>query len=100
MPIYEYECSRCHHRFELRQGFDAEPCNSCPQCQSIARRVLQPVGIVFRGSGFYVTDNRKDGGGQAEEKRSEPEAKKEPDESKTEKSTSKEASASSKETSK
>lgn len=68
MPIYEYKCGRCHHCFELRQSFDAETVSSCPACQSEAQRVLQPVGIVFKGSGFYVTDSRRDDGGQAGKK--------------------------------
>lgn len=61
MPIYEYECCRCDHRFEERQGFDDKPVALCPRCQNKARRILRPVPIIFKGSGFYVTDNRKSG---------------------------------------
>ena len=59
MPIYEYECHRCHHRFEIKQAFRDDPIRECPLCQGPVRRVLYPAGIVFKGPGFYVTDNRK-----------------------------------------
>ncbi|MBI4297644.1 MAG: zinc ribbon domain-containing protein [Chloroflexi bacterium] len=62
MPIYEYECAACGHRFELRQGFHEEPADACPQCQGKAHRVIHSVPVVFKGSGFYVNDYRKDGG--------------------------------------
>ena len=59
MPIYEYECRRCHHRFEARQSFQDEPIGVCPECHGAARRVLHPVGVIFKGPGFYTTDNRQ-----------------------------------------
>ena len=59
MPIYEYECYVCEHHFERKQRFDEEPVANCPQCQGKARRVINSVPIIFKGSGFYVTDNRK-----------------------------------------
>ena len=59
MPLYEYECDICHHRFEMMQGFDAETVDICPQCQGKARRVLHSTPLLFKGSGFYVTDSRK-----------------------------------------
>lgn len=59
MPIYEYECDECHHCFERKQKFDEEPVASCPECEGKARRVIHSVPIIFKGSGFYVTDNRK-----------------------------------------
>jgi putative FmdB family regulatory protein len=58
MPIYEYECGHCHHRFEVKQGFKDKPQAKCPQCQETARRVFHPTPIIFKGSGFYVTDHR------------------------------------------
>jgi putative FmdB family regulatory protein len=58
MPIYEYECDRCHHRFEIRQGFHDKPEAECPQCKEKARRVFHPTPVIFKGSGFYVTDHR------------------------------------------
>ena len=58
MPNYEYECLECDHRFERLQRFSDPPVDACPQCGSAVRRVLHPVGIVFKGSGWYVTDSR------------------------------------------
>jgi putative FmdB family regulatory protein len=58
MPIYEYECKSCHHRFEKRQGFHDEPKAECPQCQGKSRRIIHPAPVIFKGSGFYVTDHR------------------------------------------
>ena len=59
MPIYEYECGTCHSRFERKQKFDEEPVATCPECQ--ARRVLHSTPIIFKGSGFYITDSRQGG---------------------------------------
>jgi putative FmdB family regulatory protein len=58
VPIYEYECSDCRHQFERKQRFDEEPIAICPQCQGKCRRVINSVPIIFKGSGFYVTDSR------------------------------------------
>jgi len=59
VPIYEYECDICRCRFERRQKFDEEPVSMCPECKGEARRVIHSVPIIFKGSGFYTTDNRK-----------------------------------------
>ncbi len=59
MPIYEYECESCKARFEKRQPVTAEPLKECPRCGAAVHRVIFPVGIIFKGSGFYTTDNRK-----------------------------------------
>ena len=59
MPIYEYECSDCQIRFERKQSFDEEPVAECPECQGKARRVIHSIPVIFKGSGFYITDNRK-----------------------------------------
>ena len=56
MPVYEYECDNCCHRFELRQSFEDDSVVTCPQCQGSARRIFSPVPIIFKGQGFYVTD--------------------------------------------
>lgn len=61
MPIYEYECSLCHHNFERKQRFDEEPTAICPKCQGKAIRVIHSVPVIFKGSGFYVTDHRNSG---------------------------------------
>ncbi|HET9017350.1 MAG TPA: FmdB family zinc ribbon protein [Thermomicrobiaceae bacterium] len=65
MPIYEYACETCGHRFERRQRFSDEPVAECPECGSSVRRVLHPAGVIFKGSGWYVTDSRKPSGGES-----------------------------------
>ncbi len=60
MPVYDYECGRCAHKFEQRRSFSEGASAACPQCSSQATRVFAPVPIVFKGSGFYVTDYRKE----------------------------------------
>ncbi|MBO0779552.1 MAG: zinc ribbon domain-containing protein [Ktedonobacteraceae bacterium] len=57
MPTYEYLCQSCSHRFETWQKMSDEPLKVCPECGKEIRRVLFPAGIVFKGSGFYVTDH-------------------------------------------
>jgi putative FmdB family regulatory protein len=59
MPIYQYACSKCHTDFELRQGFNDDNVAACPKCKCEAKRRFMPVPIIFKGSGFYVTDSRK-----------------------------------------
>lgn len=70
MPIYEYECAVCNSRFERRQQFDEEPISVCPECAGRARRVIHSVPVLFKGSGFYCTDNgpgsSKDSGPKAD----------------------------------
>jgi len=59
MPIYDYECVLCQFRFEKKQRYDEEPIALCPKCQGRVRRVLHATPILFKGSGFYITDSRK-----------------------------------------
>jgi putative FmdB family regulatory protein len=59
MPIYQYLCPSCKHKFELRQSFSDSCKVSCPKCKNGARRIFVPVPIIFKGSGFYVTDSSK-----------------------------------------
>jgi len=59
MPIYLYQCDTCGVRFERRQHISEPPLVDCPECDGTVRRIIQPVGIIFKGSGFYVTDNRQ-----------------------------------------
>jgi putative FmdB family regulatory protein len=59
MPTYHYRCSDCEHSFDFFQKFADDPLTECPECGGTIRRVLQPVGIVFKGSGWYVTDSRE-----------------------------------------
>ena len=76
MPIYQYTCSKCNSHFELKQGFHDEPEAMCPKCQHKARRLFIPAPIIFKGSGFYVTDHKKANGASepAVEKKSESKA--------------------------
>jgi putative FmdB family regulatory protein len=57
MPVYGYRCSRGHH-FEVTQRITEAPLTTCPECGAPVTRVFYPVGIVFKGSGFYKTDSR------------------------------------------
>ncbi len=58
MPIYTYECAECGVRFDRRQSFNDQPLSECPECEGRVHRLIQPAGVIFKGSGFYVTDNR------------------------------------------
>ena len=58
MPIYEYECEQCGVRFERLQRMADAALTDCPECSGHVHRVMQPVGVIFKGSGFYVTDNK------------------------------------------
>lgn len=60
MPIYEYKCAKCG-RFELKQSMKDSPLTTCPTCSSPVQRLIgKNVGIIFKGSGFYITDSRND----------------------------------------
>ena len=59
MPIYEYACTACGERTEARQSFADPPLTECQQCGGSLRKLYSPVGIVFKGSGFYSTDAKK-----------------------------------------
>ncbi|MCB8968848.1 MAG: FmdB family transcriptional regulator [Ardenticatenaceae bacterium] len=58
MPIYTYRCKDCEHEFEIRQRMSDDPLTECPVCDGEIRRVVNSVGVVFKGQGFYITDNR------------------------------------------
>lgn len=58
MPIYEYACTACGERTEARQSFADPPLDTCPICGGVLRKLYSPVGIVFKGSGFYSTDGK------------------------------------------
>jgi putative FmdB family regulatory protein len=63
MPIYTYRCENCGVQFERQQSFSEPPLTRCPECsKKTLRKVYQPVGIVFKGSGFYATDHRSPSG--------------------------------------
>jgi len=58
MPTYEYACKACGERLEVVQSFSDAPLTECPACGGDLRKVFSPVGIAFKGSGFYKTDSR------------------------------------------
>lgn len=58
MPTYQYACTDCDHAFEQVQSFTEDSLTTCPQCEGRLRKVFNAVGVVFKGSGFYRTDNR------------------------------------------
>src|SRR6185295_6881476 len=66
MPLYEYECEACAHRFERIQKFSDPPIETCPTCGSKVRKLLSSPAIQFKGSGWYITDYaKKSGGGES-----------------------------------
>jgi putative FmdB family regulatory protein len=69
MPTYEYECTSCGQHIEVYQRFTEDALTACGSCGGALRKVFHPAGIVFKGSGFYATDNRSG---------AKPEGKKEP----------------------
>ncbi len=69
MPIYTYRCESCGIQFDRQQKFSDAPLKRCPECNENAlRKVYTPVGIVFKGSGFYATDHRSPSGGSRKSK--------------------------------
>jgi putative FmdB family regulatory protein len=58
MPTYEYECTSCGQHIEVFQRITEDPLTTCGACGGALRKVFHPAGIVFKGSGFYATDNR------------------------------------------
>lgn len=67
MPTYEYRCDACGHEFERVQRFDEERVARCPNCGARPRRLLSRPAIVFKGSGWHVTDYRRAGDGSGPE---------------------------------
>ncbi|MEO0019102.1 MAG: zinc ribbon domain-containing protein [candidate division WOR-3 bacterium] len=62
MPTYEYHCRRCGHRFSLFQSITAKPVKDCPKCKSrgsVERLISGGAGLIFKGSGFYITDYKQ-----------------------------------------
>jgi putative FmdB family regulatory protein len=99
MPIYTYRCENCGVRFERNQKFSDAPLAWCPECGKKAlRKVYTPVGIVFKGSGFYATDNRSPSGSSrasSEEKSQEKSQEKSAESKKSEDSSSSSSTTSS-----
>jgi len=85
MPIYTYRCENCGVQFERRQKFTDDPLTQCPECEEESlRKVYLPVGIVFKGSGFYSTDNRSPSGEHRGNKKKEKESEEKTSSKKTE----------------
>src|ERR1700738_5493470 len=61
MPIYGYRCEECGHELEVFQSMSDAPLKVCPKCGGVLRKLLYPVGVQFKGSGFYTTDYRNGG---------------------------------------
>ena len=93
MPLYVYRCDNCGVQIERRQGFDDPALKKCPECgENELRKLYTPVGIVFKGPGFYATDNRSSSGANGNNKKSEKSESKEKSEPKAEKSEKAESS--------
>ena len=63
MPLYEYQCEACGHRFEVIQKFSDAPIETCPKCEGVVRKLLSSPAIQFKGSGWYITDYARAGKG-------------------------------------
>lgn len=97
MPLYSYRCDNCGVQFEQRQHFTDAPLVQCPECgEDTLRKLYQPVGVVFKGSGFYATDHRSPSGQSTAKKaeKAESSGSSEPTPSKGEKATPKPEKAS------
>jgi len=74
MPVYTYRCTNCGFVFDQQQKFSDQPLTRCPECEKKSlQKVFQPVGIVFKGSGFYATDHRSPSGQSRSSSKSESE---------------------------
>jgi putative FmdB family regulatory protein len=95
MPLYEYQCKKCHHRFERIQKFSDPHVKKCPDCGGPVEQVVSAPAVQFKGSGWYVTDYaKKSSSGTASSSNGESDGKK--DEKKAEKKESKPESSSTK----
>ncbi len=66
MPVYTYRCENCGVQFDREQSFSDAPLKICPECRKKSlKKVISPVGIIFKGSGFYSTDHRSPSGSSA-----------------------------------
>jgi putative FmdB family regulatory protein len=85
MPLYEYQCDTCAHRFEVIQKYSDAPIDVCPKCGGPVKKLLSSPAIQFKGSGFYINDYARKGDSPATTSSSSSESKSETKtESKTE----------------
>lgn len=95
MPTYEYECQKCGHRFEVFQSMSDPPKKRCPKCKGAVRRLLGTgAGMIFKGSGFYITDYRSESYKSQRDKESSDSSAKKPEAKSDSVSTEKPASGS------
>ena len=73
MPLYDYACTQCGRTFEVRRGFNETHQDPCAACGAPVRRVFNAAPVLFKGSGFYVTDSRRSAPGGKAEKPEKPE---------------------------
>jgi putative FmdB family regulatory protein len=75
MPLYDYACTKCGRSYEVRHGFDETHDQTCESCGAPLRRIFNPAPVLFKGSGFYVTDSRgSTASGKGEKAKEEPSA--------------------------
>lgn len=72
MPIYVYNCPTCGEQFERQQSFNDKPLETCPEGHAGVKRLFTPPGIVFKGSGWYITDSRNGSGSSGNGARAKP----------------------------
>ncbi|NOY05085.1 MAG: zinc ribbon domain-containing protein [Chlorobi bacterium] len=67
MPTYDYKCQNCEYQFESFQSINADPLSKCPQCgrPELKRLIGTGIGMIFKGSGFYITDYKRNGNGSS-----------------------------------
>ena len=76
MPVYVYHCENCEYQFEQQQKFSDNPLKTCPNCgKSTLHKVYMPVGVIYKGSGFYSTDHRSNSGSYTQAKKTDKEKK-------------------------
>jgi putative FmdB family regulatory protein len=75
MPLYEYECKKCHHRFERIQKFSDPHVKKCPECGGPIEQMVSAPAVQFKGSGWYVTDYAKKSSGASASSESKSESK-------------------------
>jgi putative FmdB family regulatory protein len=85
VPIYEYECKKCGHLFEVIQKVSAGPIKKCEKCKGMVERLISSPAIQFKGSGWYVTDYARKGSGSDGESSSESESSSSSDKKATDK---------------
>ncbi|MGE5073263.1 MAG: FmdB family zinc ribbon protein [Anaerolineae bacterium] len=79
MPIYTYRCDNCGIQFEREQSFSDAPLKICPECRKKSlKKVISPVGVIFKGSGFYSTDHKSSSSGGSHSSAKKDESKPEP----------------------